>query len=246
MELRPLQNRALSAATARPVLALGVAASLLLTLLPLGDLHAAAAAGPAERPRLVHERLLVAPSGRLLHLRAQLEGASPGARVTIAYRAGPPGAADPEQPSSPDEYVRLPMEPHAAGAFEVWLRPGEAGVPAGGEQVLRYYLEAVDGAGALLDRVGSAEGPIRLRLTARGAEEALAGGAQPTAAQDVQQALQAGTAPEPRPDSPPFYRRWTFWLPVSGALLAGAVVGAILAQPKPQPPQGSLGTVNLP
>jgi hypothetical protein len=198
----------------------------------------------ASQPLVLHERLAAARSGRLLHMRATLVNGPPGARMVLRYRAEPEGDFGDAESGlaslvAPEDYVTLALESNAPGAFEAWLKPGEAGVPAGGERVLRYYFEAFDAAGQLVDRNGSADEPARMLLSELHAEEALAG----TAVLAPLDEVAIGNRPPPAPPSPPFYKRWAFWLPVGGALAVGAGVVVYALLPKPQPPQGSLGNV---
>jgi len=191
----------------------------------------------AERPLLLHERQVTVRSGRPVLLRARLSGAQPGSARLFAHYRVEPDAAD--QSGSDEDYVQIPLEPTRSGAFEGYLRPGIGGIPAGGEHVVRYFLEARSPEGTLLDANGSAREPIRAQLSATRAE----------GVPDTALALdEGGRAQNPvlPPPPTPWYRRWAVVGPIGGAVVVGAVVAVILLQPKPQPVVGTLGRIDLP
>jgi hypothetical protein len=186
----------------------------------------------ADRTLVLTDRVYVARSGRPVRIRARLEGARIGEPQLFLNYSAQHGTDHPE-------YVRVPMERlPAADAYEAWLRPGVGGVPAGGEHLLLYYIEALDPGGLLLDSNGTAKDPIRMTLSDTLPEAAgLA-------------ALDEGGRPvHPAPPPPPprpWYKRWTIVGPIVGALLIGGTVYLIATQNKPQPTEGNLGRLDLP
>lgn len=180
----------------------------------------------SQRALVLTDRLVSTRAGRPLRLRARVAGATLGVpQLTLAYAI-----------EGDDDYVRVPMEP-AGNAYEAWLRPGVGGFPRSGEHTLSYFIEATGPGGAVLDSNGTPDNPIRTRL-ADNVNEA-AGIA----------ALDEGGKPAHPPPAPPsraWYRRWEIVGPIGGALVVGALIGVIAAQPKPQPGAGSLGRVDLP
>lgn len=188
----------------------------------------------AERTLVLTDRIYVARSGRPLRIRARLEGARIGEpQLFLNYSA--------EHGSNQPEYVRVPMERvPSADAYEAWLRPGVGGVPAGGEHLLLYYIEALDPGGLMLDSNGTANNPIRMTLSETLPEAAgvaaLEEGGRP-----------AHPAPPQAPAPPrPWYKRWSIIGPIVGALVIGGTVYLIATQPKPQPTEGNLGRLDLP
>lgn len=202
-----------------------------------------AAAVRAERPLVLHERIVTARTGRPVRVRARLTGPAPaGARLVLAY------AIEGDAPVLAEDFARVPLE--AAGDHhEGYLRPGVGGVPLEGEHVVRYFLEAQAPDGTLLDSNGTAERPIRAQLSATRPEGAGLAGADAIVATlaTIDEGGHPLHAPPPPPPPPaPWYRDWRVVGPLGGALVAGAVVAAILLQPRPQPAPGSLGRVDLP
>ena len=201
-----------------------------------------------ERALLLHDRLVTVRSGRPLRLRARLLNATPGAALFVRYRTEPEldGMGDlAVSLVEAEEYVRVQLEQRTTDSFEVYLRPGVGGVPADGEHVIRYYLEAFDGAGKLVDSNGTARDPIRVQLSETRTEGAGVGGADAVIA-TLDEGGKMAHPPPPPPPPPPWYKRWEIVGPIGGAIVIGGVVAAVLLQPKPQPPSGTLGTVNLP
>jgi len=197
--------------------------------------QARAQALKAERPVLFHERIGSARLDRPLLIQARLTGAPAGvAHVVLHYRVEPDAA---DQSGSDEEYVTLPLDQQRSGLFEGYLRPGVGGLPTAGDHVLRYYLVAMSADGALLDSNGSVQAPIRTQISARDA------GAPMTGALSVDEGAKRPPVEVPQT---PWYKRWQIVAPIGGAIVIGAVVAAVLLQPKPQPPSGSLGKVNLP
>jgi hypothetical protein len=190
----------------------------------------------SERLLILHERLVTARSGRPLRVRARLAGARPGSgaepQLFLNYR--PLTGEEPE-------YVRVQMDRAAtADTYETWLRPGVGAMPARGEQVVDYFIEALGPAGAALDSNGAALDPIRLQLSETLPEAA------GLAALDEGGKPAHPYVPPPRA---PWYKRWGTVGPIGAALgvvIAGGVVALVLLQPKPQPASGSLGRVDLP
>lgn len=197
----------------------------------------------SERLLVLTDRLVTARSGRPLRIRARVVGAQVGApQIFVNYRTERE-EYDPKDPTPgfDEEYVRVPLEPAGASLYEVYLRPGVGGVPAGGEHVLRYFIEATGAGAALLDSNGTVQDPIRVQLSETKLEVAGVGG---LAALD--EGGKPAHPPPPPPPPKPWYKRWEIVGPVGGAVVVGVVVAAILLQPKPQAPSGSLGQVNLP
>jgi hypothetical protein len=183
-----------------------------------------------ERLLVLHERMVTARSGRPLRIRARVVGARAGEpQLFLGYR--PLSGAEPE-------FIRVPMERAAAAdTYELWLRPGIGAMPARGEQVIDYFIEAIGPGGAVLDSNGSATDPIRLQLS-----ETLPEAAGLAALDEGGKPAHPYLPPPPVP----WYRRWAVVGPLGGALVVGGVVALILLQPKPQPGAGSLGRVDLP
>ena len=210
-----------------------------------------------ERALLLHDRLVTVRSGRPLRLRARLSNGPPGAALYLRYRTEPEVDAKGDRSVSPvsqgspvstieaDEFVRVQLEARTADSFEVFLRPGVGGVPADGEHVIRYYLEALDSAGRPVDQNGTARDPIRVQLSETRTEGAGVGGADAVIA-TLDEGGKMAHPPPPAPPPVPWFKRWEIVGPIGGALVIGGVVAAVLLQPKPQPPAGALGTVNLP
>ena len=217
----------------------------------------------SSRVLLLHDRFVTARTGRPLRVRARLSGAPPGnAQVYLRYELEPDAvsptaawstAASPTDAAAqsaaeladPDQYVRVLMDPQGGDVYEAYLRPGVGAVPAQGEHVLRYYLEASAADGALLDANGTAADPIRVQLSATQAEGAGVGGADAVIAA-LDEGGHVAHPPPPPPPGKPWYKRWAIIGPAGGALLVTGVVAALLLQPKPQAPSGTLGTEHLP
>ena len=186
----------------------------------------------ATRALVLTDRIVTARSGRPLRIRARLAGARVGEpQLFLDYSAQHAGSDD-------TDYVRIPMDRVAAqDTYEAWLRPGVGGVPQGGEHLMLYFIEAVGADGSLLDSNGSVKDPIRLTLS----------DTLPEAAGIA--ALDEGGRPAhpvlPPPPTP-WYKHYGIIGTVAGVIVAGAVVGIIVAQPKPQPSPGTLGKVELP
>lgn len=185
----------------------------------------------SQRVLVLSERVVTARSGRPLRIRARLQGARIGEPQLFLNYNVQHGGDEPE-------YIRVPMDRVAAqDAYEAWLRPGVGGVPGGGEHLLTYFIEAVGEGGVLLDSNGTPRDPVRLTLS----------DTLPEAAGIA--ALDEGGRPAhpvlPPPPTP-WYRRWEIVGPIVGVLVIGGVVGAVAAQPKPQPGPGTLGRVDLP
>ena len=196
--------------------------------------QARAQALKAERPILFHERIGNARLDRPVLVQARLTGAPPGARVVLHYRVEPDAA---DQSGSDEEYVSLPLDQQRSGVFEGYLRPGVGGLPTAGDHVLRYFLVAIGEGGAVLDSNGSVQAPIRTQISARDAGAPMAG------ALSVDEGARRPPVEVPQT---PWYKKWQIVAPIGGAIVIGAVVAAVLLQPKPQPPSGSLGKVDLP
>jgi len=202
------------------------------------------------RPLVLHDRLVTVRTGQPIRVRARLSSAPPDTAIYLHYRAeadAPVEARDVQQTAAlvdSEEYVRVQLEP-AGGAYEVYLRPGVGGVPAEGDHVLRYYLEALAPDGSLLDSNGSARQPIRVLLSQTRTEGAGVGGADAVLATLDEGGKVAHPEPPPPPETP-IYKRWQLWAPIGGVVVAGVVIGLVVAQPRPQPPNGSLGRVDLP
>ncbi|MBS2021642.1 MAG: hypothetical protein JST92_04485 [Deltaproteobacteria bacterium] len=214
------------------------------------DAKALAAQLKAERALLLHDRLVTVRTGRPLRLKARLVGAKAGdVQVFAHYLTEPEGGAQDAKAiaalTDPEQFVKVQLEASGANAYEVYLRPGVGGVPADGEHVIRYYLEAVGAGGVVLDANGSATQPIRVQLSATRAEGAGVGGAD-----NVVVALDEGGhvahPPPPPPPPPPWYQNWKIVGPIGVVVVAVAVGTIIAVQPKPQPASGTLGTVTLP
>ena len=202
----------------------------------------------SERALLLHDRLVTVRSGRPLRLRARLSGGPAGAALFVRYRTEPEVDANGDLAISlvdEGEYVRVQLEPRTADSYEAFLRPGVGGVPADGEHVIRYYLEARDSAGKVIDQNGTARDPIRVQLSETRTEGAGVGGADAVCA-TLDEGGKMAHPPPPPPPPPPWYKRWEIVGPVGGALVIGGVIAAVVLSPKPQPPQGTLGTVTLP
>ena len=181
-----------------------------------------------ERALVLHDRLVIARSGRPLRVRAKLSGAAVGQPQLFLNYA----------PDNAEEYIRVQMDPAAAaGLYEVWLRPGIGGVPLQGDHLVRYFIDATGAGGAQLDSNGSAADPVRLQLS-----ESLPEAAGIAALDEGGKPLHPYVPPPPVP----WYKRWEIVGPAAGALIAGGVLAAVLLQPKPQPATGSLGRVDLP
>ena len=202
----------------------------------------------AERPLLLHDRLVTVRTGRPMRLRARVTGAQ-AASIFVRYRVEPELDASGNLPlaslGDPDEYVRVQLDPRGSDSFEAFLRPGVGGIPSDGEQVIRYYLEAFDSAGKLLDSNGTAQEPIRVQLSETRTEGAGVGGADVVLA-TLDEGGKMAHPPPPPPPPPPWYKRWEIVGPIGGALVIGGVIALVVLSPKPQPPGGSLGTVSLP
>jgi hypothetical protein len=184
----------------------------------------------SERLLVLHDRLVTARSGRPLRIRARIVGARVGEpQLFLSYR--PLSGEEPE-------FIRVQMDRAAAAdTYESWLRPGIGGVPARGEQVIDYFIEALGPGGSLLDSNGSLKDPIRLQLS-----ETLPEAAGLAALDEGGKPAHPYIPPPPVP----WYKRWAVIGPIGGALVVGGVVALILLQPKPQPASGSLGRVDLP
>ena len=124
-----------------------------------------------QRPILLHDRLVTVRSGRPMRLRARLLSAPANAQLFVRYRTEPDGDVEGNGANAdlalslldPGQYVKVALDPRGADSFEVFLRPGVGGVPADGEHVMRYYLEAYDEKGekgGVLDRNGTAQEQI--------------------------------------------------------------------------------------
>lgn len=204
----------------------------------------------AERALILHDRLVTVRTGRPLRLRVRLTGARFGevqlfARYRLEPEASGPGSVQQLAAlTDPEEYVKVPLEPAGAASFEAFLRPGVGGVPAEGDHVLRYYLEAIGPGGALLDSNGTAVAPIRVQLSATRTEGAGLGGADSVVALD--EGGKPAHPPPPPPPPPPWYKDWRILGGAGAGLVVVGVVAAIVLTPKPLPPAGSLGTVTLP
>ena len=201
-----------------------------------------------ERPILLHDRLVTVRTGRPMRLRARLLAGPPNAQLYVRYRAEPEidekgdllvSLVDPEQ------FVRVQLDARGGDSFEAFLRPGVGGVPAQGEQVVRYYLEAFDEKGALLDRNGTAQDPIRVQLSETRTEGSGLGGADAVIA-TLDEGGHMAHPPPPPPPPLPWYKRWEIAGPIGGVIVVGGVVAAVLLAPKPQAPSGALGQVKLP
>jgi len=185
----------------------------------------------SSRTLVLTDRIVTARSGRPLRIRARLAGAHVGEpQLSLNYSA--------QHQNEEPEYVSIPMDRVAAAdTYEAWLRPGVGGVPGGGEHLLVYYIEALGPDGSVLDSNGTAKDPIRLTLS----------DTLPEAAGIA--ALDEGGRPAhpviPPPPTP-WYKRWGIIGPVVGVLVVGAVVGIVVAQPQPQPKNGTLGRLDLP
>ena len=185
----------------------------------------------ATRTLVLTDRVVTARSGRPLRIRAHLAGARVGEpQLFLNYSA--------QRAGEDADFVRIQMDRvPASDVYEAWLRPGVGGVPAGGEHLLLYYVEAIGPGGALLDSNGTARDPIRLTLSDTLPEvtgiAALDEGGKP--AHPV-------VVPPPRP----WYKRWGVVGAIAGVVVVGSAVAIIAAQPKPQPQNGSLGRLDLP
>ena len=203
-----------------------------------------------ERPILLHDRLVTVRSGRPMRLRARLLAAPANAQLLVRYRTEPDGeSADGAELAlslvDPGQFVKVQLDPRGADSFEVFLRPGVGGVPADGEHVMRYYLEALDEKGALLDRNGTAQEPIRVQLSETRTEGSGVGGADAVIA-TLDEGGHIAHPPPPPPPPPPWYKRWEIAGPIGGAVVVAGIVAAVLLVPKPQAPSGALGQVKLP
>ena len=205
----------------------------------------------ATRPIVLTDRIVTARSGRPVRIRARLSAAAPpGSTLYVRYRAEPEfDISDVQQTASlvdPEEFAKVQLEP-AGQYFEAYLRPGVGGIPSEGEHVIRYYVEAFGPDGRPLDSNGNARQPIRMQLSETRTEGAGVGGADAIIA-TLDEGGKAAHPPPPPPIGPPWYKRWEIIGPVGGVIIAGVVVGIIVAQPKPQPATGpnSLGRIDLP
>ena len=185
----------------------------------------------ATRTLVLTDRIVTARSGRPLRIRARLAGVRIGEPQLFLNYSAQHGSDEPE-------YIRIQMDRVAAAdTYEAWLRPGVGGVPAGGEHLLLYYIEALGPNGVQLDSNGSPADPIRLTLSDTLPE--VAGIA----------ALDEGGRPAhpavPLPPRP-WYKRWQIVAPIVGVIVVGGVAALVLTEPKPQPLPGSLGRVDLP
>ena len=185
----------------------------------------------STRLLVLTDRAVTARTGRPLRIRARLAGARVGEpQLFLSYSA--------QQGADDAEYVRVQMDRNAAAdVYEAWLRPGVGGVPSGGEHLLLYFIEAVGPDGVVLDSNGTAKDPIRLTLSDTLPEAAgiaaLDEGGRPA-------------HPVAPPAARPWYKRWEIIVPVAAVLVAGGATALIASQPKPQPPNGSLGKLELP
>ena len=183
-----------------------------------------------ERTLVLTDRIVTARSGRPLRIRARIAGVRMGEPQVFLNYSAQHGSEEPE-------YIRVPMDHIPTGdVYEAWLRPGVGGVPAGGEHLVLYFIEALGPGGLLLDSNGTAKDPIRLTLSDTLPEAAgiaaLDEGGRPA-------------HPPPPPPPVPWYKKWYILGPVAGVLLAGGIVAYAL-EPKPQPQPGSLGRLDLP
>ncbi len=206
-----------------------------------------------SRTIVLHDRLVTVRTGQPIRIRARLSGAPDGTSLFVRYRTEPENDGnDLAQLATlvdPEEFVRVQLEP-AGGAFENYLRPGVGGVPADGDHVLRYYIEAVGPDGRLLDSNGSIRLPIRVQISQTRAEGAGVGGADMILATLDEGGVAAHPPPPPRPPTP-WYQRWEIIGPVGGAIVAGVVIGIVAGtyhrpEPTPTSGSGSLGLVNMP
>jgi len=187
-----------------------------------------AAAAEPNKAFILHERLVTARSGRPLRIRASIAGAQPGElQLFLGYR-----------PREEPDFIRVQMDRAAAAdTWEVWLRPGIGAMPARGEQVIDYFIEAVGPGGAVLDSDGTAKEPIRLQLS-----ETLPEAAGLAALDEGGKPAHPYVPPPPAP----WYRRWAIVGPIGGVLVVGGIAALFLLQPRPQPAAGTLGRVDLP
>ncbi len=186
------------------------------------------AAAAENKAFILHERLVTARSGRPLRIRASIAGAQPGElQLFLGYR-----------PREEPDFIRVQMDRAAAAdTWEVWLRPGIGAMPARGEQVIDYFIEAVGPGGAVLDSDGTAKEPIRLQLS-----ETLPEAAGLAALDEGGKPAHPYVPPPPAP----WYRRWAIVGPIGGVLVVGGIAALFLLQPRPQPAAGTLGRVDLP
>jgi hypothetical protein len=192
----------------------------------------------AERPLVLHARMVTVRSGRPVLVVARLAAAPGAAQVVLHYRIEPDAA---DQSGSDAEYVAVALEQRRNGSYEAYLRPGIGGMPAGGEHVLRYFIDVRSPEGAVLDSNGSAGEPVRAQLSATKGE----GPSQPTVL-STDEGGHSSRPPAPPPPGRPWYSRWEIVGPAAGALVVGGVIAAVLLHPKPQAQPGSLGKVDLP
>jgi hypothetical protein len=201
-----------------------------------------------SRPIVLHDRIVTARTGRPIRIRARLSTPVPGAHLFVRYRLEPElDVHDVQQTVSlvdADEFAKVELEPQG-DQVEAYLRPGVGGVPGDGDHVLRYYVESYGPDGRLLDLNGTPHQPIRMQLSETRTEGAGVGGADAIIA-TLDEGGRAAHPPPPPPLGPPWYKRWEIIGPVGGVIVAGVVVGLIVAQPKPLPPNGSLGRVDIP
>ncbi|HEX9577760.1 MAG TPA: hypothetical protein VF993_08400 [Myxococcales bacterium] len=186
------------------------------------------AAAAENKAFILHERLVTARSGRPVRIRASIAGAQPGElQLFLGYR-----------PREEPDFIRVQMDRAAAAdTWEVWLRPGIGAMPARGEQVIDYFIEAVGPGGAVLDSDGTAKEPIRLQLS-----ETLPEAAGLAALDEGGKPAHPYVPPPPAP----WYRRWAIVGPIGGVLVVGGIAALFLLQPRPQPAAGTLGRVDLP
>jgi hypothetical protein len=187
----------------------------------------------SSRTLVLTDRIVTARSGRPLRIRAHLTGARAGEPQLFLSYALPRS----EAPADESEFIKVQMDrATAADTWEVWLRPGVGGIPAGGEHLMLYFIEA-DAGTSLLDSNGTARDPIRLTLSDTLAEAAGIA------------ALDEGGRPvhpvEPPPPTP-WYKKWQIVVPIVAVLVVGGVVAGVELQSKPQPANGSLGRIDLP
>ena len=185
----------------------------------------------STRALVLTDRIVTARSGRPLRIRAHLAGARIGEPQLFLSYSAQHGGED-------AEYVRIPMDRVAAAdTYEAWLRPGVGGVPAGGEHLLLYFIEAIGPDGVLLDSNGSAKDPIRLTLS-----DTLPEAAGIAALDEGGRPAHPVIPPPPRP----WYKRWGIVGPIVGVIVVGTATALIVSQPKPQPQPGTLGRLDLP
>ncbi len=169
---------------------------------------------------LRHEPIARVAAGRPVQIRATLH--DPAHRVSdliLAWRI------DPEDP-----FTEVVMRPVRAGHYAAFLPlPDLENDPR--PLLVDYYLAAVDAQGKVLDSVGSDFHPHTLEVVPAERIEAVD--------------LPVAERPPP-PPPPPLYTQWWVYAAAGAALLLlGGGVALATARP-PEPPQGSLGTFELP